>query len=293
MNYHKTILLFVVAGCADSPRAQVLPGADVDQTTGRITQMVSENVRPCGYTHTEDFRELTPDQHHVYTARLTYNQRGDVVLDAAVDEAEGLSYSHATEYNAMGQPSSYIDTYSDSPTSRLWLTYDSFGRLARYSDDEDGDGVEDWVSTYGYGNDGDRITAHHVGNDGDYDRTYGYDDRGRVVEVRRDNGPDGVVDEISKYVYDEAQRVTTMTMTDPTGHVLQTDTTHYDADNHVVLEEYYSIRNRDRTPINVTYTNTYEGGRLQAAVTFMAGDSPDPVVDSSTTRDDYQYDGCD
>jgi YD repeat-containing protein len=251
MNYRKMMLLFVVAGCADSASSRALPGVDPDETGRQISALVSANVQPCGYTHTDNYPALfgSPAQINHYVGRFTYNDRGDVILDATVDAADELSYEFATEYNAMGQPASFVDTYADAPTRRAWLTYDSFGRLIRFSGDDDGNETEDWVSTYAYGDDGSRLSAHHVQPGYDYDRTYGYDERGRLNELARDNGPDGVVDELSRYVYDDARRVITMTMTDPTGRVLETDVQHYDAEDHLVLEENFNIRNRTNAEV--------------------------------------------
>ncbi len=124
------------------------------------------------------------------------------------------------------------------------------------------------------------------------DRSYTYDADGRLIEVTRDNGPDGVVDLTSRYVYDDVQRTVAMTMTDPAGLVLQTDTTHYDADNHVVREEYFSIRNKTMAQIFIDYVDTYSDGRLTTSTEVTR--EPDPVNGDYTydTRDEWRYDGC-
>jgi hypothetical protein len=294
------LMLFglTVAACSDDapPASTLVPGAAPEGALGsRAVQLVSENLRPCGYDHTATFPPAPGQIGNInrYRARITYDARGLAILEAAVDDNNAFVHRYENEYDTMGNLSHYVSTYPDDDESQGWLVYDSFGRLVRYEITQDyGDAVEELVATYGYGSDGNRISAHRVQSRGIDDRTYRYDGEGRLIELTQDNGPDGVIDLTSRFEYDDTQRTTTMTMTDPAGLVVETNTTHYDDDNHVVLEEHFSIRSGSMAPSYTTYTNTYAGGRLVTSAQVTR--QPNPTLGDYTydIREQWRYDGC-
>jgi len=288
------MLALGVAGCTDrATPATNVPGADPDTVVvSRALAHATEDARPCGYQRTENFPPSPGISGNInrFSGKLSYDSRGQLVLDAAVDEHGDFGHNQTYDYDVMGNLTHYVDAYPDNFVTEGLLVYDGFGRLTRYEIDRDGGPVT--VATYGYGTDGNRISAHRVTPDRVDDRSYTYDSDGRLIEVTQDNGPDGTVDLTSRYVYDDVQRTVAMTMTDPAGLVVETDTTHYDADNHAVREEYFSIRNKAMAQIFVDYANTYADGRLTISTEVTR--EPDPVNGDYTydTRDEWHYGSC-
>src|SRR5262249_32170189 len=110
-----------------------------------------------------------------------------------------------------------------------------------------GDGKEDWIATYAYGSDGRRVSAHLILPTVTYDRAYKYGADGRLAELDRDDGPDGHVDQITTYSYDDDTRTESRNVVDSSGHGIGSGITTYDDENHLLTDE--------RIDIGATYTS--------------------------------------
>ena len=310
---HALLAILATTGCSSPPSDRLLPTASVDSVSpafgaaavGPPTSASSAPVpvrsgpRPCGY----HIIAGTPPDHTHRWARITYNAAGLDVLEEAVGDDHELAFRHASDYDAMGNLAHHSATAGGRPAEQ-WLVYDSFGRLLRHSgDDDDGsDGHEDWWVTYQCDNDRNPIAAHlelEINDKGVaaiiYDRTYRYDEHARLIELdrarARPDGLPGVVDQISRYTYDEDSRETKKTVEavkDGKETEVGSSTTRYDLQNHVLsmVEDQLDAGSWFR----LTDTYSYESGRLLSKTSIVVDSSSESVV--ATTQYVLQYDHC-
>jgi hypothetical protein len=286
------LLLLAIAGCTDAPAATLLPGANLDPLGGALgSELARSAEQPCGYEFVNDLNQPGYSYQDREHAVITYNSAGlDILEEGVYDDSNAFSFRYTTEYTAMGNPLHFVAEFDGDYRTDMLYVYDSFGRLIQSTVDNDGEDA-DSVYTYGYGDDGLRRSAHVVLPTVTYDRTYHYDDNARVVQVDRDNGPDGTIDEITRFEYNDAGRVTSRTITDSAGTVIGTGAATYDRGNRVIS------RIDTRMTIEGLWRHTsdyaYSGQRLDTLVDIdRITDSAGQVVADSQTRYVWHYGRC-
>lgn len=220
-----TLALFFTAACGASP----MPGADTSDGAGAMASALHQIARPCGFTLAYDTRDFDGTTSHTdWNATITYDAAGNDIAEQAIDPTSGaIVMRDATTYDAAGRWLVYTWDQSDTPHGEYDATYDGGGNLVRYAGKDDGTGQVTWTATYTY--DGDRrATAHLVFPTETYDRAYRYGADGRLAELDKDLGPDGVVDFATSYAYDDGARRESRTVHDASGQVVGTGTTQYD-----------------------------------------------------------------
>lgn len=289
------LAIAVLAGCTSAAPSHPLPSALADPTPRPPGALASAASRPCGYDHhfftvmiASSGLQAVPGHDR---AVITYDAAGLDVLEEAVDDAARFAFRATFAYDAMGSLVRASRETADAPGVVVQdvRVHDSFGRLLRRSMDLDGDDREDWIASYGYAGDGNPTRAHVVmtgAGAATYDRTYRYDDAARLAEVDRDDGPDGTIDEITRYTYDDAARMTTMVTTDRTGGVVGRSTTTYDAQDRVVSVIGSALDPRGNVTATSTDRYTYDGDRL------VSEDHDDSGAPGSAVRYDWRYDHC-
>lgn len=289
------LILLVATGCPQSgDGGPPIPGADLDAVVGaRGAAVAAADLQPCGYEITNDstFAGLPPIHEHEIV-RITYDAAGLNRLEEGVDDRNGFAFRYTTEYTEMGNQAYFKAEFVDLPMLQFWYVYDSFGRMVRSATDQDGDDREDLVATYVYGDDGRRTIAHLAGRV-TYDRTYHYDDDGRVIQLDRDDGPDGVIDEVTTFQYDDIARVTTMLVTDRDQRVTGTGTTSYDGDNHKLVSTDSHFFFDPPGSYTTTTRYTYAAGRLVSdTTTTTMSDAGGAVYSTDIDRLDWHYEHC-
>jgi hypothetical protein len=283
----------LAAGCSSSSAPHQLPSALAEPLPGPGPAAIGSSARPCGYDYsffavvsTSSGSELSLRRNH---ARITYNPAGLDVLEAATDDDDRFAFRSTFDYDAMGNLMHDTRARALDPgrVEQDWLVYDSFGRLLGHSTDLDGDGREDSATTYGYAGDGNPTRAHVADTQAGHahDLAYHYDDDARLVQVDRDDGPDGIIDQTSRYEYDDPRRVTTMTTTDRAGSVLGRSTTTYDSHDHVLSVVATELDVQSIVTLQSTDSYVYDAGRL-------VSESHDGGSPGSGVRYDWRYDHC-
>jgi len=250
----------LVAACSQSP-APPIPSAPMDGTAGSYTAGLSQQqASPCGYTLSYDATgpDGTPT-HLDVVDRITDNAAGLDVAEHAVDAHSGAQqWDDVTAYDAAGNFVTWSEKrYDGYPDQNMWAAYDSFERLIRYSGDQDGDGIEDWIATYGYDGDGRRATAHIIDPGDTFDRVYHYGDDGRLAELDVSDPAGGPVDAITKYTYDDDARTQTRTVTDASGKSIGGGHTTYDDANHPLDDEQLGTLQGEA--IDTIFDRTWDG----------------------------------
>ncbi|MCE9577228.1 MAG: hypothetical protein K8W52_29035 [Deltaproteobacteria bacterium] len=288
-----TFLFIAASGCTSEAIDTRIPGADPGAvSSGAAFDLARHGLRPCGYTLAYDTVDLGGGTgHQDLIATVTYDAAGNDVLEEAVDLAGAYQYRDASDYDAAGHLVHALAEHVDYPTQEFTLVYDAGGHLVRYAGDEGPDGVEDWVATYTYDADGVRTGAHLVFASTTYDRIYRYGDDGRLIELAKDVGPDGVIDTRTAYAYDDDARIESRTLTDANGAVIGTGSTTYDDRNHV-LAVTDSQTQGDFTK-TIWETTAYDGDR-PTTDDFGSKDvrTSDQAIQSATNRMTWVYSGC-
>lgn len=294
-------IALLAASCGtDASSLYSIPGEALDGVGGSPGGALSmQSARPCGYKITEDWLNFDRStQHYEIAVTITYNGQGLDIAEQGVDGNHNVVMQDSTEYDAAGNLIAYA-YHRDDPTysgrSMQFAAYDSFGRMVRYSEDDDGDGVIDVVTTFAYGGDGRRETSHSMatsslfGASADYDRYYRYDLEGRLVQKAKDVGYNGSIDELLRVEYDDSARVETRTTTNLSGKVIGNGTTHYDVDRHVANAEDTFTR-ADGSDV---YVYTYLGGRqVSESLTSEVIRSSDLAMSKYVWLLTYAYDHC-
>jgi hypothetical protein len=284
------LALIAMTGCAEDPTTGLIPGAVMDAVGGPPAGAMSD--KPCGYDLDYSLTLPFSQSREHWTVVITYNEAGLDVLEEGVDDNKRVTVRYTTEYNAMGQPLHFQDERPGATTSHLFYVYDSFGRLIRYSGDNAGDSKEEWVATYAYGEDERRLSAPLVLERVTYDRTYRYDDHARLIQTDRDNGPDGTIDEVTRFEYDDRERLTTKTVTNSAGKVIVNGTISYDSSNHLISSlDTYSFDDGGAATISFDYR--YNSGRLASQKYEHRGtDAAGAVINHSINEWEWRYSNC-
>jgi hypothetical protein len=291
-----SVIAATAAGCASTPSPDPLPSADLEPRVPRPpSASAAGSARPCRYDHSFFYAMFGSNGLLVVPghdqARVTYNPAGLDVLEEAVDDADHFAFRRTFAYDAMGNLVHDTTASAESAVqlTQDWLVYDSFGRLIRHSMDRDGDGREDWIAAYGYAGDGNPVTAHVVSTQGAgeaYDRAYHYDDNARLIEVDRSRPPDGTIDQINRYDYDDVHRVTLLTTSDGGGGVVGRSVTTYDDRDRVVSVESTELDAQGNVTATATDRFTYDADRL------ISEAYDNTAVAGSAVRYDWHYDHC-
>jgi len=295
------LLPLLAAACGiDALSSRSLPGTALDAVGASPGGSVSaQSDRPCGYKISEDrvnFDRST--QHDEITVSITYSPQGLDISEQGVDGNHNIVMQNSTDYDSAGNLIQYTYVRNDpgySAKATEWAAYDSFGRLVRYSEDDDGDGEVDVVTTFAYGGDGRRSSAHSArtsalfGPSANYDRYYLYDDEGRLVQTDKDVGYDGSIDELLLVRYDDAARIETRTWKNLAGKVIGNGTTNYDTEYHLGNAEDVFIR-ADGTD---RYEYAYLDGRaMSESLTSEEFRSSDMAKSEYVWKLTYTYGRC-
>jgi len=300
-TFSLTVALLATACRINELSSQPLPGAAID-TVGASPgggTVSAQSARPCGYKISEDWVNYDRStQHDEITVSITYGPSGLDISEQGVDGNHNVVIQNSSDYDSAGNLIQYTYLRNDpnySAKATEWAAYDSFGRLVRYSEDDDGDGEVDVVTTFAYGGDGRRASAHSAttsslfGPSANYDRYYRYDTEGRLAETDKDVGYNGSIDEILLVHYDDDARIETRTRKDLKGTVIGNGTTYYDAEYHISNAEDVFIRNNGTD----TYEYAYLDGRaLSQSLTSENVRASDLAMSEYVWTLTYNYGRC-
>lgn len=294
------IALLAAACGTDASSMFPIPGEALDGVGGSPGGALSaQTVRPCGYRITEDWENFDQStEHDEITVTITYNGAGLDIAEQGVDGNHNVVMENSSEYDVAGNLMAFSYQRHDpqySAQSTQFAAYDSFGRMVRLSEDDDGDGVIDVVTTFSYGGDGRRDRSHSMatsslfGASANYDRAYHYDTVGRLVQKTKDVGYNGSVDELLQVEYNDRARVETRTTTNLSGRVIGNGTTYYDADQHIANAEDTFTR-PDGSDV---YVYNYLGGRqMSQSLTSEVIRGSDLAKSKYVWLLTYTYDHC-
>lgn len=290
--YRIALAAFALTACTEGPIQDPLPSAITDEIGGAPGgALAGDPERPCGYEFNHSFTTPSSQTKDHWVARITYNDAGLDVLEEAFDDSGQLVVLRTTEYNAMGQQLHYQEIQRGQ-TYHLWFAYDSFGRLIRYSGDYDDNGHEEWVATYGYGGDDRRISAHLALATVTYDRTYHYDESARLIQIDRDNGPDGSLDEITRFAYDDRARVINKIVSNSAGAVTVNGTATYDDSNRLISSvDNFKFEGGFTTVQAFDYTYSSDA-LLSQGYQFTHHDPAGALINDTRHRFDWRYSNC-
>jgi len=302
MKVASLVIPLLAAACGSDATSVYppIPGEVLDGIAASPGGSVSaQSVRPCGYKISEDWVNFDQSkQHDEITVTITYDGNGFDIAEQGVDGNHNVVMQNNSEYDAAGNLIAYTYERTDPPydaKSTQFAAYDSFGRIVRYSEDDDGDGVIDVVTTFSYGGDGRRQSAHAMatsplfGASANFDRTYQYDTHGRLIEKTKDVGYNGSADEVLLVDYDDMTRVETRTTKNLSGHVIENGTTHYDAERHIDNAEDTFTR-ADGSDV---YVYAYLGGRqVSESLTSEVVRSTDLAKSQYVWLLTYTYERC-
>lgn len=189
-----------------------VPDAGVGPVDGGSDPNAPAADQPCGADQDSD-GDGTVDQRW----RYTYDGAGNSLEDRALDGNNVIVEKELSEYNADGKITRWVWEFEGKPTYLITYAYDSSGRLLTMTEDTDGDGTSDKVTTTKtFDDNGRAILQEQTDKAGKKTRiTSTRGPSGKLLREEKDIGDDGTVDRVRvcEYQNDDRDRTCTTTVT--------------------------------------------------------------------------------
>ncbi len=277
----RTWLFVWSIACSDDGVSGDKPGANLSTGDTSAGDDTGDTVLPPG--------EATVDGYRCHGGQcLLTRAEVDVGNDGTVDAVEDLWVLHSERvelrYDADGdgEPETRYEVYD----------HDEACQLAAFEEDDDRDGVLDFIGTYDW-EDG-LLTGESVNLPGftQWSVAYGYDSQGQRVLEERDDLDDGSLDAITAYLWDADNQIRQDSDSNADGLVDLVRFWSYDGDGHVVAQ--LTDWNNDGA-VDETVTWTWDGDRPLRAETDLGADGTVErleawVYDAQGNEVEYRYD---